>query len=494
VRGARRIVAAARWGSVVSVLVLVALASSGAAGGRSAADVILQVSSRGNGTISATPVRTSGDPHPCTETEGQSSCEWTYAQGTSVRLTASAEDGSSFVGWSSQDCPGTGECTIELDAAEASVVAFFDPVQLGVKTSYDSTKGTASPVVTSQPAPKAPGWDCDDDDCLANFSPGTRVTLTAVPNGHTFTRWAFGCEQTSQLSCTVTVNDNPTWTGLVFDGAEDPPKPSTISVQFRLRKGGNGSGRVTAPNIDCGTVCAAKFVFGSTITVTASEEGGSTFDGWNGVCAKTQKTCTFAVGPITSIRALFARDTTAPSAPGSLEIRARTRTSISIGWTAATDNIGVSGYRVYLNDAEAGNVTATEYTLEKLACGKTYTLAVDATDAVGNRSPKTSTTARTSLCKFASRLVGVGVGRAAGVRIVRVQVRVSRATKVRLKLARARRAVAQGRYTVRPGTNLLRLRIPRRAQRGPYQLTVTVVNPDGGSKVYPKRVLLPSPR
>ena len=36
-----------------------------------------------------------------------------------------------------------------------------------------------------------------------------------------------------------------------------------------------------------------------------------------------------------------------------------TRTSVSIAWTASTDNVGVAGYRVYLNDTAAGNPTQT---------------------------------------------------------------------------------------------------------------------------------------
>ena len=80
-----------------------------------------------------------------------------------------------------------------------------------------------------------------------------------------------------------------------------------------MRKSGNGSGRVTASKLDCGTVCAASYGFGKPITLTADPDDGSLFDGWNGVCARTQLTCTFPAGPITSIRAAFTRDATAPN-------------------------------------------------------------------------------------------------------------------------------------------------------------------------------------
>jgi hypothetical protein len=485
--------AAARWGSVVSALVFVAIAFSGAAGGGSTADVTLQVTSRGNGTVTASPA--GANPQPCFANQGEDFCPWVYPQGTTVRLTATATSGT-FVGWSSQDCPGTGECSIELDEAESSVVAFFSPLKVGVKLAYGSDPSTPPGVEVTGPNNQQFPVTCDyiEGECFAEVPTHTPVTLTAVPNGHTFTGWNPGCEPVNQQSCMITVSDNPTWAGLRFDGAEPPPLPTTISVQFRLRKGGNGTGRVTASNIDCGTVCSAKFAFGSTITVTARPEGDSTFEGWNGVCAHTQTSCRFAVGPITSIRALFARDTTAPSAPGALSARAATRTSITIGWTASTDNIRVTGYRVYLNDAEAGTTSETQYTFERLACGRTYRLAVDASDAVGNRSPRTGMTAGTRQCIFTSRLVRVDVRRLAGTRVVNVRLRVSRATKARLRLARQGRAWAQRRYSVRAGTNLLRLPVPRRAKRGRYQLTITVTNPDGGTRIYRRGLRLRGPR
>ena len=101
------------------------------------------------------------------------------------------------------------------------------------------------------------------------------------------------------------VEDQPTWAGARFADEPPPQLPTTISVEFKLRKAGNGSGRVTASKLDCGTVCTASYGFGKPITLTANPDDGSLFDGWNGVCARTQLTCSFAAGPITSIRAAF---------------------------------------------------------------------------------------------------------------------------------------------------------------------------------------------
>jgi hypothetical protein len=64
--------------------------------------------------------------------------------------------------------------------------------------------GTGSGTVTSSPS----GINCGDT-CLATFSPGTQVTLTATPSsGSTFAGWSGDCSGTG--SCTLTMNSNKT--------------------------------------------------------------------------------------------------------------------------------------------------------------------------------------------------------------------------------------------------------------------------------------------
>ena len=91
-------------------------------------------------------------------------------------------------------------------------------------------------------------------------------------------------------------------------------------------------------------------------------------------------------------------DTTAPTAPGNLAAAGATTSSISVSWSASTDNVAVTGYGLYRNATSTGSTTATNATFSGLTCGTAYTLAVDAYDAAGNRSAKTSITASTSAC------------------------------------------------------------------------------------------------
>jgi chitodextrinase len=94
-------------------------------------------------------------------------------------------------------------------------------------------------------------------------------------------------------------------------------------------------------------------------------------------------------------------DTVAPTTPGPLLQTGAGANSISLAWAPSLDNVGVAGYRVYLNGSPAGTTSFTSYTLGNLACGQSYTLAVDAYDAAGNRSAQASVVAATAPCTLA---------------------------------------------------------------------------------------------
>jgi chitodextrinase len=83
-------------------------------------------------------------------------------------------------------------------------------------------------------------------------------------------------------------------------------------------------------------------------------------------------------------------DTTAPTTPTGLAISNRTFTSISLSWTASTDNVGVTGYRVYRNGTLAGTSTTTSFTDSGLTSGTSYSYTVAAYDAAGNNSAQST--------------------------------------------------------------------------------------------------------
>jgi hypothetical protein len=85
-------------------------------------------------------------------------------------------------------------------------------------------------------------------------------------------------------------------------------------------------------------------------------------------------------------------DALAPTTPTALTAQAASATKVVLGWDAATDNDGVAGYTVYRGGAAIATVSGstTAYTDSSVAAGKTYVYAVDAFDASGNRSARTT--------------------------------------------------------------------------------------------------------
>ena len=76
-------------------------------------------------------------------------------------------------------------------------------------------------------------------------------------------------------------------------------------------------------------------------------------------------------------------DTTPPQPPTGLMTTGHTVSTIALSWTAATDNVGVVGYRVIRNGTQVGTPTATTFNDTGLAAGTSYTYTVRAVDAAG---------------------------------------------------------------------------------------------------------------
>lgn len=91
-------------------------------------------------------------------------------------------------------------------------------------------------------------------------------------------------------------------------------------------------------------------------------------------------------------------DTQPPSTPSGLTVSGSTTTSISLAWTASTDNVGVTGYQVWRAPgasggtfAQVGTSTTTTFSNGGLTAGQTFRYQVRAVDAAGNQSAFSST-------------------------------------------------------------------------------------------------------
>lgn len=79
-------------------------------------------------------------------------------------------------------------------------------------------------------------------------------------------------------------------------------------------------------------------------------------------------------------------DTQSPSVPTGVKALAASTTQVQLEWNAASDNVGVTGYRIYRNGSLIGTTAATSYADSGLSAGTGYAYTVVAYDAAGNAS------------------------------------------------------------------------------------------------------------
>jgi chitin-binding protein len=80
-------------------------------------------------------------------------------------------------------------------------------------------------------------------------------------------------------------------------------------------------------------------------------------------------------------------DTIAPTAPTDLRAETVGQTSVSLAWTASSDDRGVAGYDVYSAGVRVATSTTTTASVTGLTADTAYSFTVRAHDAAGNESP-----------------------------------------------------------------------------------------------------------
>ncbi|ONI80487.1 beta-mannosidase [Saccharothrix sp. ALI-22-I] len=119
-----------------------------------------------------------------------------------------------------------------------------------------------------------------------------------------------------------------------------------------------------------------------------SSWGQRAFNGANGIKATSREASVYGGGGNPT-------DTTPPSAPGTPSASGVTSTGATLSWAASTDNVGVTGYDVVrvngTTETAAGSSATTTANITGLSANTTYTFAVYARDAAGNRSTRSGT-------------------------------------------------------------------------------------------------------
>jgi chitodextrinase len=218
---------------------------------------------------------------------------------------------------------------------------------------------TAAPTPTPTPTP------------TATATPD--VTPPSVPKGlHTSAR----------TETTVTL----TW---------NPSTDNVGVVGYRVYNGTTTNLRATTTeptHTVTGLVCGTNYQFG----ITAVDAAGNESYRPEAIAGTYTSTCASTPTPTPTPTAT--PDTTPPSVPQGLVTTDRSETAVTLEWNASTDDTGVTGYRIYDDDADVllGTTSETTYTVTGLNCGTDYGIGVAAVDAAENESYRPASVASTS--------------------------------------------------------------------------------------------------
>ena len=179
------------------------------------------------------------------------------------------------------------------------------------------------------------------------------------------------------------------------------PKSGTVSFNVKdgepyLRQAGNSGGTVTLSLLVNDTVKQS-------VTLSTSNQKAADWANFDEIelnkgdvirvtasCNSNPSKPSVHVTPIITYVDKAVVDTEAPDAPTAVRTADVTETTAKVAWAEASDNVGVVGYNVYVNDEKvnAELVTATEYDLTGLTAATEYSVEIEAVDAAGNVSEK----------------------------------------------------------------------------------------------------------
>jgi len=172
-----------------------------------------------------------------------------------------------------------------------------------------------------------------------------------------------------------------------------------------------GADTVTLANGDVtinktGTANGTVAVSGSGTTTRTVTISSITGDGTLGITLATGTASNatgsaLGAGPSTT----FTADNTAPTVPAGLSATAVSTSGINLSWTASTDTVGVTGYKVFRNSVQVGTSATNSYSDTGLTASTQYTYTISAYDAAGNNSTQSSSASATTQAQVTSGTV-----------------------------------------------------------------------------------------
>lgn len=146
-------------------------------------------------------------------------------------------------------------------------------------------------------------------------------------------------------------------------------------VGYEVDRNGSKVGSVTGTNYtDSGLTSLSTYTY----TVKAYDAAGN-------------------ISPASNTVSVTTPDTIAPNVPTSLSVSAPTSSTTTLSWTASSDNLAVTGYKIYRGGTQVGTSVTSPYTDSGLAPSTAYTYFVKAYDAASNLSLPSNNVSVTTL-------------------------------------------------------------------------------------------------
>jgi CSLREA domain-containing protein len=204
-------------------------------------------------------------------------CRQNYTIGNAITLTATPNVNSIFAGWLETNCSSS--FTINTDMT-CTAIFNSNSTPPSAATLTITKSGTGDGTISGS------GINCGNI-CNYTYSPGTAVTLMAMPDSNsTFVGWS-GINCGSSFTITTPMNCTARFERQVSSTPPTPPLPPTMTVT--LSQPGNDQGEfVFSPNpqeTTCNvetTRCTYTFPTATWVKVTAKVANNSIFKGWRG--------------------------------------------------------------------------------------------------------------------------------------------------------------------------------------------------------------------
>ena len=227
--------------------------------------VTVSTTGEGSGSISSDPAGLD-----CDEI-----CSAIFPNTRPIFLTADADPGSVFTGWSGDADCFDGVVNPDTDKNCIANFALSEPPPTETIQVTVAKTGDGSGLVLSDPGGIFCGEDCDQ-----TFLLNTRVELSAIADpGSIFTGWS------GDPDCADGLLNGTEDTDCIANFDAEPPPPQGFDLHVIITGGGEAGVATNPSGLICSDDCTATFAAGTQLNLLIRPSPGSVFIGWSGDCS-----------------------------------------------------------------------------------------------------------------------------------------------------------------------------------------------------------------